>query len=50
VRIFTDLVAGAAVDGVPGAAEELRQLEDELADRSPYRDLAAQLHVLARRA
>lgn len=50
VRVFADLVPGAAVDGVPGAAEELRRLEDDVAATAPYRDFAAQLHVLARRA
>ncbi|MGI8869256.1 MAG: class I SAM-dependent methyltransferase [Mycobacteriales bacterium] len=49
VHVFTDLVPGAAVDGVPGAAEELQRLEDEVGETPPYRDFAAQLHVLARR-
>jgi S-adenosylmethionine-dependent methyltransferase len=49
VGVVTDLVPGAVLDGQPGAAEALRELEDAVAGRPPYRDVAAQLHVLARR-
>ena len=49
VRVVADLVPGAAVDGVPGAAEALRALELAAAALPPYRDIATQLHVLARR-
>jgi S-adenosylmethionine-dependent methyltransferase len=48
-RIFTDLVPGALLDGVPGAAEALRELEFAASGLPPYRDIATQLHVLARR-
>jgi S-adenosylmethionine-dependent methyltransferase len=48
-QIFADLVPGALLDGVPGAAETLRELELAASDRPPYRDIAAHLHVLARR-
>jgi SAM-dependent methyltransferase len=49
VGVVTDLVPGSVLDGQPGAAESLRELEAAVAGRSPYRDLAAQLLVLARR-
>jgi len=49
VRVVADLVPGAVLDGVPGAAEALRELEAAAAALPPYRDLAGQLHVLARR-
>jgi S-adenosylmethionine-dependent methyltransferase len=48
-RIFADLVPGALLDGVPGAAEALRELELAASAVPPYRDIATQLHVLARR-
>lgn len=46
VRVLTDLVPGAVADR---AGESLRELEVALAARPPYRDIAAQLHLLARR-
>ena len=49
VRVFADLVPGAVLDAEPGAAEALRELELAAAARPPFRDVAAQLHVLARR-
>jgi 2-polyprenyl-3-methyl-5-hydroxy-6-metoxy-1,4-benzoquinol methylase len=49
VRVVADLVPGALVDTVPGAAEALRDLELAAAAIAPYRDIATQLHVLARR-
>lgn len=49
VRVFADLVPGAVLDREPGAIEELRALERAAAPLPPYRDIAAQLHVLARR-
>jgi SAM-dependent methyltransferase len=49
VRVLADLVPGAVLDAEPGAAEALRELELAAAARPPYRDVAAQLHVLARR-
>jgi SAM-dependent methyltransferase len=48
-RIFADLVPGALLDGVPGAADALRELEMAASALPPYRDIATQLHVLARR-
>lgn len=49
VRVFADLVPGAVLDREPGAIEELRELERAAAPLPPYRDIAAQLHILARR-
>jgi SAM-dependent methyltransferase len=49
IGVVTDLVPGSVLDGQPGAAESLRELEAAVAGRSPYRDVAAQLLVLARR-
>jgi S-adenosylmethionine-dependent methyltransferase len=48
VRVVADLVPGALLDQ-PGAADALRELETTLAALEPFRDVAAQLHVLARR-
>ncbi|MDQ1712423.1 MAG: hypothetical protein QOE45_1873 [Frankiaceae bacterium] len=50
VRVFTDLVAGALLDTDAAAFEALVRLELAAAGRDPYRDLATQLHVLARRS
>lgn len=47
--VVSDLVPGVVLDANPGAAEALAQLELEAATRSPLRDVAARLHVLARR-
>ena len=49
VRVVADLVPSAALDSEPGGAAALLALERALADRLPYRDLATQLHLLARR-
>jgi len=45
----TDLIPGAVLDGMPGAGEALHELELALSVLSPYRDIASQLHALARR-
>jgi len=47
--VVSDLVPGAVLEGNPGAAESLAELELAAATRSPLRDVAARLHVLARR-
>ncbi|MBP2338383.1 SAM-dependent methyltransferase [Saccharothrix coeruleofusca] len=47
--IVADLVPGAVLEANPGAAEALAELELAAAARSPLRDVAARLHVLARR-
>ncbi|MFC7548434.1 methyltransferase domain-containing protein [Plantactinospora sp. GCM10030261] len=46
VRVLADLLPAAAADGDPGT---LLDLELAAAARPPYRDIAAQLHLLARR-
>jgi SAM-dependent methyltransferase len=48
VRVVADLVPSAVLDTEPGAAAALLALERSLSDRLPFRDLATQLHVLAR--
>ena len=47
IRVVADLVPSAALDAEPGAAAALLALERALSDRSPYRDVATQLHLLA---
>jgi S-adenosylmethionine-dependent methyltransferase len=47
VRVLADLIPAAVADADPQA---LLQLELAAADRPPYRDIATQLHLLARRA
>ncbi|MDQ1432293.1 MAG: hypothetical protein QOF40_2895 [Actinomycetota bacterium] len=49
VRVVADLIPSAALDLEPGAPAALLALERSLADRSPFRDLATSLHVLAAR-
>jgi S-adenosylmethionine-dependent methyltransferase len=49
VRCVSDLVPSAVLDTEPGAAASLLALERTLSDRSPFRDLATQLHLLARK-
>ncbi len=49
VRTVSDLVPSAVLDTEPGAASALLALERALSDRAPFRDLATQLHVLARK-
>lgn len=46
VRVVADLVPGAVADADPQA---LLTFELAAADRAPYRDIATQLHLLARR-
>ncbi|MDG4799603.1 methyltransferase domain-containing protein [Micromonospora sp. WMMD980] len=46
VRVLADLLPAAVADGQPAA---LLDLERALAAKPPYRDLAAQLHLFARR-
>lgn len=50
VRAVSDLVPSAVLDVEPGAAAALLALERALADTSPFRELATQLHLLARKA
>lgn len=46
VRVLADLLPAAVADGQSAA---LVELERALAAQPPYRDLAAQLHLFARR-
>lgn len=46
---LSSLVPGAVLDGRPGAASTLLELDRRCAARSPYREIAGQLHLLARR-
>jgi S-adenosylmethionine-dependent methyltransferase len=46
VRVVTDLVPGAVAESEP---EALQAFELAIAGRSPYRDIATQLHLLARK-
>jgi SAM-dependent methyltransferase len=50
VRVVADLVPSAVLDVEPAAAAALVALERALSTRPPFRDVAAQLHVLAVRA
>lgn len=49
VRTVSDLVPSAVLDTEPGAHAALLDLERTLSDRAPFRDLATQLHLLARK-
>jgi hypothetical protein len=49
VRVVADLVPGALLDTEPGALDALLALELAAAEQPPYRDIATQLHLLARR-
>jgi len=48
IGVFTELVPGAALDA-PGARSALAELEAQCAIRSPFAEIAARVHVLARR-
>ncbi|HEY6422544.1 MAG TPA: class I SAM-dependent methyltransferase [Pseudonocardiaceae bacterium] len=47
--VLTDLVPGGVLEGHPGAADQLAELELSAAGRAPLRDIASRLHALARR-
>lgn len=49
VRVVCDLVPGPLLDAEPGAPEALLRLERLAGDHPALRDLAGQLHLLARR-
>ncbi|GAA4218718.1 methyltransferase domain-containing protein [Actinocatenispora rupis] len=49
VRVVADLVPGALLDAEPGSTEALAAFELAAAGLPPYRDIATQLHLLARR-
>lgn len=48
IGVFGELVPGRALDA-PGAREALEQLESDSATHAPFRDIAARVHLLARR-
>lgn len=47
--VVADLVPGSVLEGNPGAADALAQLELAAATTPPLRDIAARLHALGRR-
>lgn len=48
IGVFRDLVPGTALD-LPGGREALARLDDSCAQRSPFAEIAARVHLLARR-
>ncbi|GIG62841.1 methyltransferase [Longispora fulva] len=50
VRVAADLVPGALLDTEPGAYEALLRFELAAAAVPPYRDIATQIHLLARKS
>jgi len=48
VRVVADLVPGGLLDGEPRALSALLELEQAASERSPWREIATQLHLLAR--
>lgn len=50
VRVFADLVPGGLLDSDPLLTDTLLELEAAAAERPEFRDVATQLHVLARRS
>ncbi len=48
IGFFSDLVPGASLD-TPGARQALAELDAATAGRPPFADLAARIHLLARR-
>lgn len=49
IGVVADLIPGAAQQSHPQAMTALADLEAALADREPYRSIAARIHVLARK-
>jgi SAM-dependent methyltransferase len=48
IGVFSDLVPGAALDQ-PGARDAVDRLDADAADRAPFAEIAARVHLLARR-
>jgi SAM-dependent methyltransferase len=48
IGVFSDLVPGAALDH-PGARDAVDQLDADSAQRSPFAEIAARVHLLVRR-
>ncbi|HEX2418323.1 MAG TPA: methyltransferase domain-containing protein [Micromonosporaceae bacterium] len=49
VRVVADLMPGALLDAEPGGYDALLMFETKASAQPPYRDIATQLHLLARR-
>jgi S-adenosylmethionine-dependent methyltransferase len=49
VGVFSELVPGAELDAHPSAVDALAELDELAATRSPYREIASRIHLLARR-
>ncbi|WP_197704412.1 bifunctional 2-polyprenyl-6-hydroxyphenol methylase/3-demethylubiquinol 3-O-methyltransferase UbiG [Jatrophihabitans sp. GAS493] len=49
VGVFTELIPGGEIDGLPYAAEVVGELESLGAQLPPFRDIAGRLRLLARR-
>jgi S-adenosylmethionine-dependent methyltransferase len=50
VGVFSELVPGVELDAHPDAVDALAELEELASTRSPYREIAGRIHLLARRA
>ena len=50
VGVFSELVPGAELDAHPDAVDALAELEELASTRSPYREIAGRIHLLARRS
>lgn len=46
---ISSMVPGSVLDGQPGSVEALAELDRRASTQSPYREIAGQLHLLARR-
>lgn len=49
LHAISSVVPGSVLDGQPGAAQALAELDARAATQSPYREIAGQLHLLAHR-
>jgi S-adenosylmethionine-dependent methyltransferase len=49
VGVFSELVPGGELDAHPDAVDALAELEELASTRSPYREIASRIHLLARR-
>jgi SAM-dependent methyltransferase len=50
IRVFTDLVTGTVLDSDPGSFDALIDVERRVSSMRPFRDVATQLHLLAKRS
>ena len=49
VGVFTELIPGAEIDGLPYSLDLVDELERLGSQLAPFRDIAGRLHLLARR-